>query len=293
MINELQMHYLLSSLAMIFALAIAASASAKDNPVLSGAYLGQESPGNQPRVFGPGVISTKLYSYGGVFSPDMQRFYFLRQPEEDAKIEFVVLRNQYGQWHESLFDSRLGQPMFSPDGNLMHLGKRVRARTPEGWSDDISIGAAFEEFEIMRMSSSLHGTYVFDEAGWPDGDGVLRYSRFTEGVRQPPENFPKQINAGTFNAHPFIAPDESYLLWDSRRDSGFGSSDIYISFRQDDGTWGKAINMGKDINTDGWDAAASVTPDGKYLFFHRLNDHGNANMYWVSADIIEELRSVQ
>ncbi|NVK25742.1 MAG: PD40 domain-containing protein [Gammaproteobacteria bacterium] len=287
------MRFVSFSLAMMFAFITLGSASANPSQMLSGAYLGQKVPSNEAEVFGPGVISKKLYSYGGTFSPDMQSFYFLRQPAEDAKVEFVVMHQQEGQWQESLFDSKLGQPMFSPDGNLMHLGKRVRTRTPEGWSDAISVGEAFEDFQIMRMSSSLQGTYVFDEAGWPDGDGVIRYSRLIDGVRHPPKAFPKHINTGTFNAHPFIAPDESYLLWDGKREHGFGGSDIYISFRQEDGTWGKAINMGKDINTNGWDAAASVTPDGKYLFFHRLNEHGNANMYWVSAQVIETLRTVK
>ncbi len=140
------------------------------------------------------------------------------------------------------------------------------------------------------MSSSLAGTYVFDEVGSPEGDGIIRFSQLLDGERQAPQAFGNQINSGTFNAHPFIAPDESYLIWDGRRQEGYGGSDIYISFKQEDGRWGDAINMGSDINTDGWDAAASVTPDGKFMLFHRLNEHGNANIFWVSATIIDRLR---
>jgi len=133
--------------------------------------------------------------------------------------------------------------------------------------------------------------HVFDEIGSAKGDGKIRFAQSINGRLEDPKVFGKEINTGTFNAHPFIAPDESYIIWDGRRESGFGHSDLYISFRQTNGSWGPAINMGEKINSEGWDAAASVTPDGKYIFFHRLNKSGNANIYWVKADIIEQLRA--
>ena len=79
--------------------------------------------------------------------------------------------------------------------------------------------------------------------------------------------FGEHINSGRFTAHPYIAPDESYLIWDSVRENGYGSADLYISFRHIDGSWGPAINMGKDINSELEDAYGSITPDGKYFFF--------------------------
>ena len=85
----------------------------------------------------------------------------------------------------------------------------------------------------------------------------------------------------------------SLIFWDSQRDGGYGDADIYISFRGQDGSWGEAINLGDKINTGGWDAAASVTPDGKYILFHRDVDpegEKNVDIYWVDAKIIEDLR---
>lgn len=259
-------------------------------PTLEGPYLGQEPPGLIPEVFAPGIVSTERYSYGGTFTPDMKEFYFLRDNGKDEPIEFVVFQEKDGQWHESVVSPRLGQPFIAPNGRIMHLGTRYKKRTEDGWSGVKSLGPAFEEIRIMRLTASSKKTYVFDEIGSAEGDGVVRYSRLIEGKREAPTPFGEQINTGTFNAHPFIAPDESYLIWDGRRDSGYGGSDIYISFRQQDGSWGPAINLGENVNTEGWDAAASVTPDGKYLFFHRLNEAGNANIFWVDAQIIETVR---
>ncbi|HBC15102.1 MAG TPA: hypothetical protein DC026_05320, partial [Erythrobacter sp.] len=61
------------------------------------------------------------------------------------------------------------------------------------------------------------------------GDGRIRYSRIVDGERQAPELASAAINTGTWLAHPFIAPDESYLLFDGRREGGYGDSDIYVS----------------------------------------------------------------
>ncbi len=100
----------------------------------------------------------------------------------------------------------------------------------------------------------------------------------------------KALSTGAYNAHPFIAPDDSYLIWDSERDGGYGRSDLYISFRQQDGSWGAAINMGDKINTALEDGFPNVTPDGKYLFFGRQVSPGNSDIFWVDAQIIETLR---
>lgn len=105
----------------------------------------------------------------------------------------------------------------------------------------------------------------------------------------------EKINTGK-SFHPFIAPDESYLLFDSERESGYGDSDIYISFRLKDGSWGVPINLGDKINTEAWEACASVTPDGKYLFFNRNmipGSYENVDIFWVDAQIIEILRAQQ
>lgn len=262
---------------------------------LEGPYLGQPTPGLTPVPFAPGVISTTGWEVNGVFGPEMKSFFFIREVDLDTtpKQEFVTYELKDNRWHEKVLSPRIGQAIFSPDGQTMHLGRRYKERTDDGWSDIKTLDERFTSLRIMRLTSSNVGTYVFDEAGMPDGDGIIRYSRLVDGKRQDPQPFGKEINTGTWNAHPFIAPDESYIIWDGKRDSGYGHSDIYISFRQNDGSWGEAINMGDKINTPAWEAGASVTPDGKYLFFNRnmgSDKYENVDIYWVDAKIIEELR---
>ena len=68
-----------ATVALLFtALSVTGGSQAEgERPVLEGPYMGQEPPGLTPVVFAPGVISTKGWEISGVFSPDMNEFYFI------------------------------------------------------------------------------------------------------------------------------------------------------------------------------------------------------------------------
>lgn len=96
------------------------------------------------------------------------------------------------------------------------------------------------------------------------------------------------VNTESREGHPFIAPDESCIIFDSRRPGGKGKSDLYICFRDDNGNWGRAFNF-ELLNTADSDWFPTVSPDGKYLFFTR-NITGKGDIYWVDAKVIENLK---
>ena len=70
--------------------------------------------------------------------------------------------------------------------------------------------------------------------------------------------------------------------------------DLWISFKNTDNTWMDPVNMGPAINSSTEDIAPYVTPDGNYLFFFtaRQGDNGY-NPYWVSTQIIEDLKPAE
>ncbi|MDN5201711.1 hypothetical protein QQ008_10070 [Fulvivirgaceae bacterium BMA10] len=242
-------------------------------------------------IFAPGIVTTEHMEFFGSFTPDLKEFYFKRNGGKYKKSTLVVIRYKNNRWVESVVspaEASVGEPSISPDGNTIYLDSRYIKRTNSGWSAVKSLGAPFKDIPIMRLTASVNGTYVFDER---EEIGTIRYSRLIDGKREAPKAFGKEINTGKWIAHPFIAPDESYLIWDCEREGGYGDSDLYISFRQEDGSWGPTINMGKDINTEREDIYGSVTPDGKYLFFHTYLEKGKANIYWVDAQVIENLRN--
>jgi len=273
-------------------LAMSSNSYGHDNPsVLEGPYLGQKPPGSTPKAFAPSVLSIEHRDGNAFFTPDLKEFYFTRR-SKDAKWSLVVYKSKNNRWHETVVGPRVGRPILAPDGKTMHLGNKYMERTNTGWSEVKSLGPMFdrEDWGIMRLSASAKGTYVFDDARSND---VIRISRLKDGKREEPKLLGKNINSGKWTAHPFIAPDESYLIWDSERDNGYGKSDLYISFRQQDGSWGTAINMGAKINTEGTENGAYVSPDGKYLFFNSPISKNNSGIYWVDAQIIETLRPKQ
>jgi len=269
----------------------------KDSVVIESPYFGQKPPGITPEAFAPGIVSTDNWEAGGVFTPDLKEFYFIREvgeTEEEKTMKFMVYQYKDNKWRDSIISPRVGQPFISPDGGTMHLGRRYKERKENGdWSEIKNLDSTLYNIPIMRLTVSAKGTYVFDAMG----EGVLRYSRIIEGKREDSKLFGEEINSGTANAHPFIAPDESYILWDGRRENGYGNADIYVSFKQKDGSWGKAINLGDKINTAASENGARVTPDGKYLFFNRsvgkvmpTDKYEDVNMFWVDAKVIKTLK---
>jgi hypothetical protein len=118
-------------------------------------------------------------------------------------------------------------------------------------------------------------------------EGLIRYP-FTDGNYGPPEGLPPAVNSPTGVAHGYIAPDSSFLVFDAsnRPGSQGGEGDLYVCFRNPDGTWGDAQNLGDEVNTPGTNFCPSLSPDGKYLFFAMYKD-----IYWVSTEVILRLKS--
>ena len=255
-------------------------------------YLGQAPPGLKAEVFAPDLVSTKHMEFFPGFTPDLKEFYFKRYGGKYKKPTLVVFQYKNNQWNESVVspaEASVGEPSVSPDGNIIYLDSRYIVRTNSGWSGVKNLGAPFQDLPIMRLTASSKGTYVFDVR---EEIGTIRFSRLTDGKFEEPIAFGKEINTGKWIAHPFIAPDESYLIWDSEREGGFGDSDLYISFRQENGSLGPAYNLGKDINTEYEEIFGSVSPDGKYLFFHRYLSNETVNIFWADAQSIEKLREI-
>lgn len=262
-------------------------------PVLLSIYMGLALPAlaqnafpngpapQTPEVFAPGFISTNDFEFGGVYSPDMTEFYFLRRPPS-GRNTLLVTKRESGVWRQPTALPFVGEPSFSPDGNTLHLGSRYAKRTAAGWSEPKPFDLPFGELPIMRLTVSSRGNYFFDQQSETAGIAVAKPGQ------QSPERLPWA--AGPFAAHPFIAPDESFMIWDSDRAGGHGATDLYISFRMPDGTWGLPVNMGDKINTASSEMFASVSPDSKTLFFCRYENFDKGDIYWVDAKLIESLR---
>lgn len=251
------------------------SANDTNFPTLENRYLGQKPPGLIPELFAPGIVSTEEYLETVVtFLPDMKEFSFDRSGGKYKEPTLFVMQNKNNQWTRKLIlstDIKKYKERFSPSVS------EIKSHEP------------FKDIPIVGFSVSAKGTYYFYVLDFADGGiGHMSYSRLIDGKYEAPQKMSKAINTGKYIAHPFIAPDESYLIWDAEKD-GKNTPDIYISFRQKDGSWGTAINMGDKINTPLYEQHARVTPDGRYLFFWKgdvkVREDGSryavGSPYWV------------
>lgn len=290
------------AIALLFpALAISGNSYSKDDtPTPGNHYFGQQPPGLIPKLFAPEIVSPHGRFESGIFSPDMREFYFSRKNGQYKQRTFFVIRYKNNKWGQA-FETDIRWPQFSADGQMMYGGKQYRERTATGWSEPKNQGEFLKE-QAHGISLSALGTYYFAFFKKEDkGRGNLGYSRQINGKYQSPVKLGPEINAGDWIAHPYIAPDESYLMWDVVREDGYGEADIYISFKGENDSWSPAINMGPQINTGMQESSPRVTHDGKYLFFSRgewqLKQDDSRNWvgksYWVDAKVIEKLKPKQ
>jgi len=280
--KELTMKFIHLSIPLLLLILIISSKSySQYSPATPGGlYFGLKPPGMVAQPLTPAMISQNGLELSEVHDPRMNEFYFTSSGDAPFSPHVVVFRKEDRAWKKYDF--------YFTGSDIMYTKDKYIEKTGSGWSEIKSLGPSFKDFRIMRLTASKKGTLVFDEAT-RDGNGVLRYSRLVNGKREAPKPFGKKINTGKWTAHPFIAPDESYIIWDSENEGGYGSSDMYISFRQQDGSWGEAINFGDKINTDGEDGGGYVTPDGKYLSYCPRCE-APYDRKWIDAKIIEDLR---
>ncbi|MEO0345748.1 MAG: polysaccharide deacetylase family protein [Pseudomonadota bacterium] len=270
-----------------------------------GSYLDEPAPGMQPQKFAPGVVSLEgRFEYGQSFSADGRELYF-GVARAGSRGEFYGMRDTRDGWtdpelvlthpvhsYSDPFLSRDRTRLYFISTGLQDGGPNdvthdigyVR-RTRDGWSDPVYLEAPVQtDADEYFVSFTNDGTLVF-ASNRRQGDFDI-YSAAPEGGGfEMPVPLEGAANTLAYEGDPFIAPDGSYVLFSSTRRSGAGSSDIYASFRGDDGQWSKAIALGNGVNTSGQEFCPFVTRDGRFLFYT-----SNQDLYWVDAAVIDLAR---
>ncbi|MBU1011803.1 MAG: hypothetical protein KKG99_02255 [Bacteroidetes bacterium] len=301
------MKTLKSILVTIVLLLVTATTQAqeKEFPKLTGPYLGQKPPGMIPEIFAPDLISSTNHSECcRAISKDGREIFFVRKLESEEKI-FIMKDNGNG-WskpEQILYTNKSFQytPFISPKGDkLIFMAGNSRpgrgkndslpevyllSRKDKEWEISNILGATIGEAQPFYITMAENGNLYFS---CMDRYGIYR-SEYRDGNYLKAEKLPDEINRLNKPSHPYIAPDESYIMFQSR-DVLTNNVDLYICFLKKDGNWSGAINMGDKINTSKNEVCPSVSNDGKYMFFGRLIQGEDADIYWVSSKIIEELR---
>ncbi|MFH1197289.1 MAG: T9SS type A sorting domain-containing protein [bacterium] len=277
-------------------------------------YLGQTPPDITPVRFAP----NNSYKANGnwwwrsapMFSPDGDEMYFVKYFSSTETHEIWYTKCVNGQWTEptkapfstNTFD---GNPMFLQSNDTLYFYSQRQGgfvfsvtRTETGWSEPDALNiplpansAGVTSFYITKnknvyfamLDSSLANPDI-----WSSAD--IYKTELVDGQYIQPENIGLPINSNVGEVVGYVDPDERFMIFESKRTDEYGLHDLYISNKNQDGTWSDPINLGAKINTAEEDGTPQISPDGKYFFFTTLKtgDYGYTP-YWVDASVIYDL----
>lgn len=308
-------HLLLVASLLSVALGVSMTATSSEGGIALGGYLGQTPPGPVPRVFAPGVISLPdRYEYSIVFSPDLRECVF--GVTDSSWTRFTLLyasMDADSGWSEPVTAPFLGvgdglSPAYSHDGNSILFASSRPTYPPSnlwkaarigdsGWSVPVMIPApvstSADEFSPCLDANGV--LYFISVRAGGAGDADIYRSDPSGGTYRTVENLGAPINSKYLDSTPFIAPDGSYILFESDRPGGFGQQDLYISYREGD-VWGRPANLGPGVNTEQIEDEAYVSPDGRYLFFNRraaFVTPQQTDLYWVDFQAVVDSLSMR
>ncbi len=96
-----------------------------------------------------------------------------------------------------------------------------------------------------------------------------------------PKSLGSGVNTSGWEAQPALSADGNELYFVSDRRGGFGGYDIWYSTKTPEGVWGKAINIGKSVNTPFDEIAPFVHVNNQNLYFasNGLPGFGSYDIY--------------
>jgi hypothetical protein len=282
----------------------------EDFPLLRGSYLGQKPPGKKAEIFAPGIVCTEEYhDYHSDYLITDKFFIFKRSGSGMGSTVWVTWLKD-GQWTRLQKTSHPGKPWylnypFAETGQIIYFSWRgslgnvsssydlnlwLVKKTQNGWSqpDKLKAPVNTSSHDTWPGVTSDRTVYFFSGREGGYGKSDIYRTPFENGSHARVENLGDIINTKYSEVDPFVAGDESYLIFCSNKPGGMGKLDMYVAFRCANGSWRQPVNMGVAVNSSGNEERPYVTPDGKYFFF-TSNRRGKLDIYWINVQVIQEL----
>jgi Tol biopolymer transport system component len=281
-------------------------------------YFEKAPPGKTATRFAPGVISTDAVEHSApAFSPDGRKVLWTIMELPSYKTYLMEMDFQNGQWsapHRPSFqlpDANYAFPSWSSDGQILYFSSTRKSEydtlnqkgnqlwqvewNGKQWQEPKRISPVFPP-NAYALSVSKAGTVYFTHGPFRSSDWNILHSTISNKTYDIPTSLP--INTTYYEDGPCIAPDESFILFESNRPGSIeGSIDIYIAFRTQGHSWSEPINLGPIVNSPATERFAKLSPDGKYIFFcsdrRTVNGSPNLDMYWIDASFIYTMKRSQ
>ena len=270
------------------------------------AYLGQTPPGETPALFAPGSLSASRYLGRLAFSPDGLECFFTADDATYSTMSLLVTRFANDAWEAPApapFTSgfeKSGEPFFSRDGKKLTFTAQARgtASRMDFWTVERAGGSWGTPVRLPSPINSDANDFCFSQVQ----DGTIYFLSNRSGspqvyraLQSPDKAYQVELipapvlSVGTYEEDPCVPPDGRFLVFSSGRAGGLGGVDLYASFADGKGGWTSPVPLGAGFNTDADEYGATLSPDGKYLFFVR-HSALKGEIYWASTRAIEKLR---
>lgn len=269
-----------------------------------------------PLLFGKGMVSNDAV-FGFTLSPDAKHAFWVQSNNGRRDTLYIkeatLKKGSFQQAQIASFSAEAASgkwkdidPLFSPDGKTV-LFQSTRpvpglpgrkgfdiwavSKLKNGkWSDAWHLGNAVNSDSSESYASIANNGNIYFTSNLPNNFGGtdLYVSKFVNGIYEPAQNLGNIINSGDRESNPYIAPDESYLLYfSSKKENSYGEVDLYISYKTN-GQWQPGINLGAPINSVIAEFCPFYHAKQKRLYFSRQQKKNTGgmieNIYSVSFD---------
>ncbi|HXS25266.1 MAG TPA: hypothetical protein VN719_13595 [Gemmatimonadales bacterium] len=251
------------------------------------------APATGPELFGAGLFTTGAWDFFLAFSPEQRWALFCRANDDFTAYDIYQTRlGADGHWSAPTRPTFAREwsnadPHLTADGRTVFFisnrplpGERTAHATYDIWTATLGPDGAWSEATPLPRSISLpesdewspsvaaNGDLYFgsDRAGTRGGLDLWVARRTGDGYAQP-ENLGDSINTAGHEVEPWIAPDQSYLIFSARgRSDSIGGYDLYLS-RRSGGVWQRAALLQNGVSSPALDFNQSVSPDGRWLYW--------------------------
>jgi hypothetical protein len=239
-----------------------------------------------PVLFEPGLISTGYDESHIAFAPDGRSLYVLRNSPDfmhwtvllserrGSRWSPLRLATFSGRWSDAdVFitrDQRLYFVSNRPRDGVVHDDTDIWTMRREGdhWGEPERVAELSSEgYEWFPTMTDGGVIYFGSERQGGAGRSDLWRARWLGDHFSEPENLGPALNTANQEIEPLIAPDESWLVFAAQgRTPSAGAYDLYVSYNCPGG-WTPPRPLGHGVNSDGWDFAPRMSPDGRQFFF--------------------------
>lgn len=218
------------------------------------------------------VVNTRAFNEGaGTLSPDGRFLIFTKCALEDGSYGGSLS----GEGSCDLFISRrVGDRWGVPQ----NLGTPVNS---SHWETQPSLASDGRTLYYIRGSVARDGIKSMD---------IWTTTMADDGSWSKPVKLGENVNTPYQEESVQIHPDGRTLYFSSNGHPGFGGLDIFVSRKQDDGSWGPALNIGYPINTSADENSILVDASGRIAYFASDRQGGLGDLDLYSFELYKEAR---